>query len=505
MNVKGTSRRTVDSVKNVVRCYVTGKFLMVGVREVSNIGHLLLVGLHGGLGNLSTGTIALLDGLDDSDGNGLSHISDGESSKWGVVGEWLDAHWLGWQHLDDGGVTRLDLGWVVLNLLTRSSIDLLDHLVESASDVRGVAIENWGVTLLDFTWVVQDDDLSVEALALGGWVVLAVGAHITSSDVLDGDVLDVEADVVAWYTLWDLGVVHFDGLDLSGDVGWREFDDHTGLDDTGLDSTDWHSSNTTDLVDVLEWESESLVGWSDWLVDGVERLEEGLTSLLAAGLGLLVPALVPRHVGGCLDHVVSVPARNRHKSNGLRVVTDLLDVVADLLHDLLVSVLRVLWLGVVHLVDADDELLDTKGEGEKSVLSGLTVLGDTGLELTDTGGDDEHGAIGLRGTGNHVLDEITVAWGVDDGDLVLVGLELPEGDIDGDTSLSLGLQLVQHPSVLEGAFAHLGGFLLELLDGSLVDTTAFVDQVTGGGGLTGVDVADDDNVDVCFCLSHGEV
>jgi len=41
----------------------------------------------------------------------------------------------------------------------------------------------------------------------------------------------------------------------------------------------------------------------------------------------------------------------------------------------------------------------------------------------------------------------------------LVGLELPEGDIDGDTSFSLGLQLVQNPSVLEGTFTHLMGFL----------------------------------------------
>ena len=31
-------------------------------------------------------------------------------------------------------------------------------------------------------------------------------------------------------------------------------------------------------------------------------------------------------------------------------------------------------------------------------------------------------------------------------DHVLGGLELPEGDIDGDTTLTLGLQLVEHPS-----------------------------------------------------------
>ena len=81
--------------------------------------------------------------------------------------------------------------------------------------------------------------------------------------------------------------------------------------------------------------------------------------------------------------------------------------------------LRVWWLGGVHLVDTNDELLDTEGEGEKGVLTGLAVLGDTGLELTNTGGDDQDSAIGLGGTSDHVLDEITVAGGVNDGDVVL--------------------------------------------------------------------------------------
>ena len=118
------------------------------------------------------------------------------------------------------------------------------------------------------------------------------------------------------------------------------------------------------------------------------------------------------------------------------------------------------------------------------MLSGLTVLGDTSLELSDTGGDDEDGTVSLRGTGDHVLDEVSVTGGVNDGDVVLGGLELPQGDVDRDTSLSLGLELVKNPGVLEGGLAQLGGFLLELLDGSLVDTSALVDQVTGGGGLS---------------------
>ena len=69
-------------------------------------------------------------------------------------------------------------------------------------------------------------------------------------------------------------------------------------------------------------------------------------------------------------------------------------------------------LGGVHLVDGDDELLDTKSVGEKSVLTSLAILGDTSLELTSTSSNDENSAVSLRSTSDHVLDEITVTRGV---------------------------------------------------------------------------------------------
>ena len=68
----------------------------------------------------------------------------------------------------------------------------------------------------------------------------------------------------------------------------------------------------------------------------------------------------------------------------------------------------------IHLVDGDDELPDTEGEGEESVLAGLAILGDTSLELTSTAGNDEDSAVSLGGTGNHVLDEVTVSGSIND-------------------------------------------------------------------------------------------
>ena len=145
----------------------------------------------------------------------------------------------------------------------------------------------------------------------------------------------------------------------------------------------------------LEGKPERLVSRSGGRNDSVKSLEEGHTAGLAL-LPLNVPSLVPGHLLGGVDHVVSVPARDGDEGNGGRVVSDLLDEAGDLLADLLEPGLAVGRLGGVHLVGGHDELLDPEGVGEQGVLPGLTVLGDTGLELSGTGGDDEDSAVGLN-------------------------------------------------------------------------------------------------------------
>jgi hypothetical protein len=71
------------------------------------------------------------------------------------------------------------------------------------------------------------------------------------------------------------------------------------------------------------------------------------------------------------------------------------------------------YLGGIHLVDSYDKLPYTKSVSQKSVLASLTVFGDTSLELASAAGNDENGAVSLRGTGDHVLDKVAMAWGVD--------------------------------------------------------------------------------------------
>jgi len=148
--------------------------------------------------------------------------------------------------------------------------------------------------------------------------------------------------------------------------------------------------------------------------------------------------------------------------------------------NLIVTILRVANRFVVHLVDAHDHLLDTQSESKECMLTGLAVLGVTSFKLTNTRGDHQNGHIGLGSTGDHVLDEITVTRGINDSELEFFSLKFPQSNINGDTTLTFGLELVQHPSVFERSFTHFVCFGFELLDCTLVNTTAFIDQVTSG-------------------------
>ena len=48
------------------------------------------------------------------------------------------------------------------------------------------------------------------------------------------------------------------------------------------------------------------------------------------------------------------------------------------------------------------------------MLAGLSILGDTSFEFTRSGSNDQDGAVSLGGTGDHVLDEVTMSGSIDD-------------------------------------------------------------------------------------------
>jgi len=75
---------------------------------------LLLGSFLSGLCHLSS-LLSLVDGFDDADGDGLPHVTDGETTKRGVLVVRLNTHRLAWDKLDDASITRFDKLGVVLD------------------------------------------------------------------------------------------------------------------------------------------------------------------------------------------------------------------------------------------------------------------------------------------------------------------------------------------------------------------------------------------------------
>jgi len=154
----------------------------------------------GSLGDLAS--LVLLDNrLDDTDSNSLSHVTDGKTTKRWVISESLNTHRLGWNHLNDGSITRLDELRRSFDGLSSTTINLLKKLSKLASNVGSVAIKDRSITSTNLTRVVKNDDLGVERLSSLWWIVLGVTANVSTTDFLDRDVLDVEADIVTRKTL----------------------------------------------------------------------------------------------------------------------------------------------------------------------------------------------------------------------------------------------------------------------------------------------------------------
>ncbi|VCX37386.1 unnamed protein product [Gulo gulo] len=97
------------------------------------------------------------------------------------------------------------------------------------------------------------------------------------------------------------------------------------------------------------------------------------------------------------------------------------------------------------------------------MLTGLCILGDTHFEFIKTSSNNQDSTISVRCACNHAFDNISVSWGINEGPIILAGLEFPQADINGDSTFTFSFQFIQDPGILEGVLSHLRSLLLKFL------------------------------------------
>merc|ERR1719269_261383 len=163
--------------------------------------------------------------------------------------------------------------------------------------------------------------------------------------------------------------------------------------------------------------------------------------------------------------------------------------------DLIVASLLVACDITIHLIHTDTDLLNTKQIDQACMLPCLTLdlacfmiaLGDGSRKIAIAWHHDQ-GAICLRSTSDHILDEITMAWSIDNGVVPLFGVELLGSAGNGHTTLALFLLAIHVECKSEGTFAQALSFLLQLLQLTLGKATQFEDQPASCCTLAAVDM-----------------
>jgi hypothetical protein len=253
------------------------------------------------------------DRLDDTNSNGLPHITNSETAEGRIIVKFLDNHWLGGLKTDKETISVLDEFRVDFKYTFSSAVKLVIDILELGSDVRSMAIEDWSVSVLDLAGVRHDDDFSLECISSLRWIVSSVGCDVTTLDILDGDVLAIEPYDVTGDGFIECLVVHLDRLDFSGITKRSESHVHETLQDTSFDTSHRHSANTTDLVNIPNGQTKGLVSVAPGRSDKVKSFQED-------------GSLEPIHVSRSLNHIVADPSRDRNEVDLDRFVSNLLQV-----------------------------------------------------------------------------------------------------------------------------------------------------------------------------------
>jgi hypothetical protein len=107
---------------------------------------------------------------------------------------------------------------------------------------------------------------------------------------------------------------------------------------------------------------------------------------------------------------------------------------------------------MVQFVDSNDQLPDSQSVGQQGMFSCLPFFGQTVLKFIGQTGDQKQRAVSLSGASDHVFNEVSMAWSIDDCKSVVVGLQRSQSCVDRHPSVSFAFEVVDYPRESVGPF-----------------------------------------------------
>lgn len=159
--------------------------------------------------------------FDNSDSDCVFHVSYSKAAQWRIISKFFTAKWLHWFHKDQSGVTVLD--WVRIFFFdsSSSSINFGSYLFEFASNMGSMAVYYWSISVFDWTWVIDNNDLSNELFNLFRWVILSISCNKSSFDLISLQ-FDIKSNVFSRISKFYLFMMHLNWFNFSLKISWSK-------------------------------------------------------------------------------------------------------------------------------------------------------------------------------------------------------------------------------------------------------------------------------------------
>lgn len=214
--------------------------------------------------------------------------------------------------------------------------------------------------------------------------------------------------------------------------------------------------------------------------EGVNQIDKGRSVIPVANIGV-----------DLLDEVISSQARDGNPMDVLFPEARLEEERHDVVLNFCVAILLPFNSRLVHLVDNNDELLDSETFGQVDMLAGLSFTLKSCFKLTLTGRDDQSTKVSERCTHNHIRHVVLVTRSVEYS--ALLGLCVEEGatHFNGFTLGLLFVRVVHHVSEPPRVTAQLLGLYLVLFNRLLINDTHLQHKVTANSGFSSINMPDE--------------
>src|SRR3989338_547668 len=114
------------------------------------------------------------------------------------------------------------------------------------------------ITNSNNSWMIQDYNLGCK-FTYNCWWVINMSQNISSRNILLTNTSNIESNVISWFCLSNLLVMHFYTLNFTiyslSFSSWSNDNFVSNLHNSSFNSSYWNYANTSNVIDILNWQS----------------------------------------------------------------------------------------------------------------------------------------------------------------------------------------------------------------------------------------------------------